>query len=154
MRIATELVLFLPKRAKFITSIFKGDHISEFSVEKQHLWVEILSKSFEEELKFHRGSPLGFVVIGPEYLKFNHETQTTTKKKNKKKTNSLLSTQFWFKPNKKNQLGGSLNRYMVLPTHADTKLIKPPKVPLVLSKLLPTISTILQKKEQIKLSAK
>ena len=74
------MVLFVPKRAKFITSIFKGDHISEFSVEKQNLWVEILNKSFEEELKFDKGSPLGFVVIGPEHLKFNHETQTTTKK--------------------------------------------------------------------------
>ena len=52
-----------------------------FSVEKQHLWVEILNKSFEEQLKFDRSSPLGFVVIGPEYLKVNHETQTTTKKK-------------------------------------------------------------------------
>ena len=95
------MVLFLPKRAKFITSIFKGDHISEFSVEKQHLWVEILNKSFEGEHKFDRGSPLGFVVIGPEYLKVNHETQTTRKKKKKRdKTNSLSSTQFWFKLNK------------------------------------------------------
>ena len=104
------MVLFLPKRAKFITSIFKGDHISELSSEKQHLWVELLKISCKEELKIDRGLPLGFVVIGPEHLKFNHETQTTTKRK-RKKTNSLSSTQFWFKPKKKIQLRGSLNRY-------------------------------------------
>ena len=145
------MVLFLTKRAKFNTSLFKGDHISEFRVEKQHLWVEILNKSFEEELKFDKGSPLGYVVIGPEYLKFNHETQTTIKKKKKENELSIIDPILVQTKKKKNQLRRSLNRYMVVPTHADTKLIKLPKVPLVLSKLLPTISTILQKKEQIKL---
>ena len=80
------MVLFVPKRAKFITSTFKGDHISEFSGEKQHLWVELLKISCKEELKIDRGLPLGFVVIGPEHLKFNHETQTTTKKIERKRT--------------------------------------------------------------------
>ena len=73
--------MFLPKRAKFITSIFNGDDLSEFSSEKQRLWVEILNKSYEKELTTDRGSPLGFVVIGPEHLKFKHETQTTKKTK-------------------------------------------------------------------------
>ena len=102
--------MLLPKRAKFITSIFKGDNISEFSGEKQRLWVEILNKWYQEELKIERGSPLGFVVIGPEHLKFNHETQTTTK--TEKRTNSLSSNPFRIKPKtKKRNLGGSLNRY-------------------------------------------
>ena len=75
-------------------------------------------------------------------------------KKNKRENELSILDPISVETKKKNQLRGSLNRYMVLPTHADTKLIKPPKVPLVLSKLLPTISTILQKKEQIKLSAR
>ena len=76
------MVLLLPKRAKFITSIFKGDDISEFSSEKQHLWVEILNKSYEAELKIDRHSPVGFLVFGPEHLKLKHAKQniTTTKK--------------------------------------------------------------------------
>ena len=72
--------------------------------------VEISNQSHEEQLKNDRGSPLGFVVIGPEHLKFKHETQTTTKKK-KKKTNSLSLNPFWFKKEKKSQFRGSLNRY-------------------------------------------
>ena len=80
------MVLFLPKRAKVITSFFKGDNISEFSSEKQHLWVELLKKSYEEEQKIDRSSPLGFVVIGPEHLKFKLETQIATKKKERKRT--------------------------------------------------------------------
>ena len=79
--------------------------------------------------------------------------QQQKKKKERKRTLYHLPN-FGSNLKKKNQLRRSLNRYMVLPTHADTKLIKPPKVALVLSKLLPTISTILQKKEQIKLSAR
>ena len=73
------------------------------------------------------------------------------KKKKKENELSIIDPILFQTKKKKNQLRRSLNRYMVVPTHADTKLIKPPKVPLVLSKLLPTISTILQKKEQIKL---
>ena len=75
-------------------------------------------------------------------------------KKNKRENELSILDPISVETKKKNQLRRSLNRYMVLPTHADTKLIKPPKVPLVLSKLLPTISKILQKKEQIKLSAR
>ena len=76
------------------------------------------------------------------------------KKKQKENELSIIDPILFQTKKKKNQLRRSLNRYMVVPTHADTKLIKPPKVPLVLSKLLPRISTILQKKEQIKLSAR
>ena len=59
----------------------KEDNNSEFRSEKERLWVEILNKSQEEELKIDRGSPLGFVVIGPQHWKFKHETETTTTKK-------------------------------------------------------------------------
>ena len=45
----------------------KEDNNSEFRSEKERLWVEILNKSQEEELKIDRGSPLGFVVIGPQH---------------------------------------------------------------------------------------
>ena len=96
------MVFLLQKRAKFIRSIFKGDDISEFSGEKQRLRVEISKQSYEEQLKNDRGSPPGFVVIGPEHLKFKHETQTTTKtKKKRKKTNSLSLNPFWFKQDTK-----------------------------------------------------
>ena len=104
------MVLFLPIRPKFITSIFKGHDIIESSSEKKRLWVEILNKSFEEELKIDRGSPPGFVAIGPEHLKFNHETQITTTKKERKRT-PCHRIHSGSSEKQKKELSGSLNRY-------------------------------------------
>ena len=84
------MVLLWTNRAKFLTSIFKGDGISEFSVQKQRLRVEITKQSYEEQLKNDRGLPPGFVVVGPEHLKFKHETQTATKTKKKEKEKPII----------------------------------------------------------------
>ena len=83
-RIDTEIIVFLPKNSKgFVTSVFRGDEISEFNGEHQRLWVEILNKSYEETIEIKKNSPLGFVVIEPEHLKFKHEAETAKKKKKK-----------------------------------------------------------------------
>ena len=51
-RIDTEIIVFLPKNSKgFVTSVFRGDEISEFNGEHQRLWVEILNKSYEETIE-------------------------------------------------------------------------------------------------------
>ena len=102
--------LFLPKTAKFITSIFKAENISEFRGEKQHLWVEISKKSYKEELKIRRGLPLGFSFIRSEHVKFKHETETT-KKKEKRKRTLYHRTYFGSSQKQRRQLCGSLNRY-------------------------------------------
>ena len=84
------MILLLPKKAKgFITSIFRKDDITEVNDDKQRLWVEILNKSYEEKLEIKKGSPLGFVVIEPEHLKFRYETQTA--KKERKRTRKRRS---------------------------------------------------------------
>ena len=81
------------------------------------MWVEILNKSYEKELTTDRGSPLGFVVIGPEHLKFKHETQTTTKKKKERKKKKKKKRPPYHRKDsgssqkQKRQLRGSLNRY-------------------------------------------
>ena len=86
-RIDTEIIVSLPKNSKgFITSIFRGDEISEFKTDQQRLWVEILNKSYEDTVKIKKNNPLEFVVIEPEHLTFKHEAET---KKNKKKKASL-----------------------------------------------------------------
>ena len=41
-----EIIVSLPKISKgFVTSIFRGDEISEFNSDQQRLWVEILNKN-------------------------------------------------------------------------------------------------------------
>ena len=52
IKIDTELILLLPKNSKgFITSIFRGEEINEFCSEKQRLWIEMLNKSFEDNIE-------------------------------------------------------------------------------------------------------
>ena len=46
------------------------------------MWIEILSKYFEENVEIRKDQPLGFLVIEPKHLKFKYET---SKKKKKKK---------------------------------------------------------------------
>ena len=70
----------------FVTSKFRGDEIHEFNAKKQHLWVEILNKSYEDNLKIKKNSLIGFVVIEPEHLLHKHAT-TNQKEKKKDKQN-------------------------------------------------------------------
>ena len=51
-KIDTNITLILPKKAKeFHTSKFMGDDIYKIKAKKERLWMEILNKSYEEDLK-------------------------------------------------------------------------------------------------------
>ena len=83
-RIDTEIIVFLSKNSiGFITSVSKGDEISEFNNEQQRLLVEIFNKSHEETIEIKKNNPLGFVVIESEHLKFKHEAEIAKHKKRK-----------------------------------------------------------------------
>ena len=94
--IDTEIIVSLPKNSKgFLTSIFRGDEIIEFSSDQQEsLWVEILNKSYEETVEIKKNKPLGFLVIAPEHSKFRCEAETAKSKKKK----TLLSNTTTYKP--------------------------------------------------------
>ena len=47
------------------------------------MWIEILSKYFEETVEIRKDQPLGFLVIEPKHLKFKYETSKKEKKKKK-----------------------------------------------------------------------
>ena len=107
--IDTEIILILPKNSKgFVTSVFRGDEIIEFNGERQRLWVEIWNKSYEETIEIKKNSPLGFVLIEPEHLKFKHEAQTTKKKK---KRRPHYQKQRRTNKGRFRQVGGFLNCY-------------------------------------------
>ena len=79
----------MPTNSKgFLTSKFTGDKINALFHGKHRLWVEIINKSFEDHIKIKKGQPLGFLVVEPENLKFQHVPQ---KKKTKKKKKSCIS---------------------------------------------------------------
>ena len=81
-KIDTNITLILPKKAKaFVISKFRGEKIYEINSETQRLWIEILNKSYQEELKIRRNTALGFLIIEPSNLQHKHETQSTKKKK-------------------------------------------------------------------------
>ena len=91
-RIDTEIIVSLPKNSKgFVTSIFRGDEISEFNSDQQRLWVEIFNKSYEETVEIKKNNPLGFVVIESEHLTFKHKAETA---KNKKKASLSKTTTY------------------------------------------------------------
>ena len=68
----------------FLTSKFRGDKINEIFNEKHRLWVEILNKSFKDHIEIKKGQPLGFLVVEPETLEFQHVPQKKKAKKEKK----------------------------------------------------------------------
>ena len=71
-----EVIVLLPDNSNgFVTSKFRGDEIHKFDARKQRLWIEISNKSFTFDIVIKRGSPLGFVVIEPEYLPQKHVTK-------------------------------------------------------------------------------
>ena len=80
-KIDTNITLILPKKAKaFIISKYRGDDINEINGETQRLWIEILNKSYCEDLKIDKNNILGFAVVEPENLSFKNETQNSKKK--------------------------------------------------------------------------
>ena len=72
-KIDTEVTVFLPANSKgFVTSKLRSDEINELFHGKQRLWVEILNKSFEDDIEISKGQPLGFFFVEPANLKFQH----------------------------------------------------------------------------------
>ena len=127
IQIDTELVLFLPQKSKeFITSISRGDEINELCSEKQHLWIEILNKSFGETVEMKRKKPLGFLVIKPEHLKFRCETMNKKKENNTKEKEFIENIQI---ENERDNMG-VFSTDTTLPKQVETWLIKPPRLPL------------------------
>ena len=49
------------------------------------MWVEILNRSFEDNIVVRKTKPLGFLVIEPENLKFHYAQSTKRNNKTKKK---------------------------------------------------------------------
>ena len=122
IQIDTELVLFLPQKSKeFITSISRGDEINE-----QHLWIEILNKSFGETVEMKRKKPLGFLAIKPEHLKFRCETMNKKKENNTKEKEFIENIQT---ENERDNMG-VFSTDTTLPKQVETWLIKPPRLPL------------------------
>ena len=82
-KIDAEITAFLRTNSSgFLTSKFRGDKINELFHGKHHLRVEILNKFFEDHIEIKKGQPLGFLVVEPENLKFQH---VPPKKKKAKK---------------------------------------------------------------------
>ena len=82
-KIDTEIIVLLSDNSKgYVTSKFRGGEIRKFKAKKQRL--EILNKSYEDNLKLKKDSVIGFAVIKPEHLAHKHATKKTQKKKTKK----------------------------------------------------------------------
>ena len=72
-KIDTEITDFLAKNSKgYITSKHRTDEINELFHGKHHLCLEILNKLFEDMIEIKVGKPIGFFVVEPEKLKFQH----------------------------------------------------------------------------------
>ena len=85
-KIDTEIIVLLPNNSRrLVTSKFRGDEIHKFNAKKERLWVEILNKSYENNLILKKDSIIGFVVIEPEHLPHKHATKITKKKAKKDK---------------------------------------------------------------------
>ena len=83
-KIDTELIVLLPDNSNgFVTSKFRGDETYKFNVNKQRLWVEILNKSYKDNLKLKTDSVIGVVVIETEHLLHKHVTKKKKSKKEK-----------------------------------------------------------------------
>ena len=84
-KIDTEIFPFLPKNSKgYVRSRFRSGEINEIFFGRNCLWLEILSKSFQDTIEFKKGEIISFFVVKPENLKFDH-VQYKTKAKNKMK---------------------------------------------------------------------
>ena len=87
----------------FLTSRFRGDKINELFNGKHRLWVEILSKSFEDHIEIKKRTTVRFSSRWTGKFRISI---CIAKEKGKKKERSRVASQ---KP--KRQTGGFLNRY-------------------------------------------
>ena len=85
-RMDIEVAVFLsPNSNGFITSRFNGDELKEVFEGKHHFWIEILNRSFEDNIVVKKNKPVGFLVIEPENLKFHYAQAMKKKNKTKKR---------------------------------------------------------------------
>ena len=71
-KIDTKVTAFLPNNSRgYITSKLKTDEINELFYGKHRLGLEILNKSFEDNIEIKKEQPIGFFVAEPENLNFN-----------------------------------------------------------------------------------
>ena len=112
-KIDTEVTAFLLKNSRgYIESKFKTNEINEPFYGKHRLWMEILNKSFEDNIEVGKGQPIGFFVVEPESLKFHHAPCKTKAKKQKEK--------LYTRQKRKRQTGGFLNCYDFAYSRRDT----------------------------------
>ena len=82
IKIDTNIILNLPKKTKaYVASKFRGQEIYELYEQENRLWIEILNTLYFEKLKIKNKTPLGFLVIEPEDLKFKYETKKSQRSK-------------------------------------------------------------------------
>ena len=103
----TEIILILPQGSHgFVTSKFRSDEIHRINAKKQHLWIEILNKSFEKNLVVEKNSAIGLVIIEPDNLPHKLRQKRTKIKRTKHRMKNKTRKQ-----KNKHQNGGFLNRY-------------------------------------------
>ena len=85
--IDTEIICILPGHSHgFITSTFRGDEIKKFDAKKQRLWLEILNKSYQDNLIIAKNSVIGFLVIEPEHIPHKRAQKKKQKYRRQKRT--------------------------------------------------------------------
>ena len=87
-RIDTEILVFLPNNSiGFITSRFNDDELKEVLDGEHRFWIEILNRSFEDNIVIKKKNSSSFLVVEPENLKFKY---VLTKKEQSKREGVLL----------------------------------------------------------------
>ena len=87
-RIDTEILVFLPNKSiGFITSRFNDDELKEVLDGEHRFWIEILNRSFEDNIVIKKKNSSSFLVVEPENLKFKY---VLTKKEQNKREGVLL----------------------------------------------------------------
>ena len=88
------------------------------------MWIEILKKSYIEDLKIKKNTVLGFIVIEPENSSQKHKTPKSKKKKKKKKVLPKTWNEWIEKNNnnnnKRKQRGRFLSKYDFAYASTDT----------------------------------
>ena len=86
-RIDTETVVFSPTNSRgFITLKVNGNELKEFFEGEHRLWIEILNRSFEDNIIIKKDKLLGFLVIEPENLRFQHVPPNKSIKQKRRRT--------------------------------------------------------------------
>ena len=95
-RYDAEVAVILPENScGYFTSKFKIDEIEQISGDIQRIWIEILNRSFTEEIVIKKSRPFGFFVLETKgKINIKYETAQKTKKTSSKI--SKKKTKEWF----------------------------------------------------------